>query len=257
MHKRLRPFVQRFVYRVFSLWIDLEELPWLHRQLRLFSHNRFNLFSFHDRDHGACDGTALRPWIEAQLHLAGRDIAGGPIRLLCFPRVLGYVFNPLTIWFCHRPDGTLDSILYEVRNTFGEKHGYLIPLNGRLPAGAAIRQTCDKGFYVSPFIGMEARYRFKLTVPDERLFVAILQDVPKGPQLIATQRGLRQHLSDATLLRACFGRPLLTLKVIAGIHWEAAKLWRRGATFHRRPAPPTTAVTLLAPQPAVLPDAAE
>lgn len=257
MHKRLRPFVQRFVYRVFSLWLDLDELPRLQRELRLFSHNRFNLFSFFDRDHGARDGTALRPWIEAQLRAAGRDIGGGPVRLLCFPRVLGYVFNPLTVWYCHQPDGRLDSILYEVRNTFGEKHGYLIPIDRSVPRGAVIRQTCAKGFYVSPFIGMQARYRFKLSEPDERLFVAILEEVPEGPQLIATQTGVRRRLSDGMLLRACLGRPLLTLKVMAGIHWEALKLWRRGAAFHKRPAPPAAAVTVLPPQPANLPEAAE
>lgn len=249
MHKRLRPFVHRFVYRVFSLWVDLDELPELHRKLRLFGHNRFNLFSFHDRDHGARDGSTLRPWIEAQLARAGRDIAGGPVRLLCFPRVLGYVFDPLTIWFCHRPDGALDSILYEVRNTFGDKHGYLIPLGRPVAAGETVRQACDKGFYVSPFIGPTAHYRFKLAEPGERLSVAILEDVPEGPQLVATQTGRRAELNDATLLRAFFGRPLLTLKVIGGIHWEALRLWLKGARFHRRTPPPAAPVTVLPPQP--------
>jgi DUF1365 family protein len=250
MHKRLRPFAHRFVYRVFSLWIDLDELPVLHRRLRLFSHNRLNLFGFHDRDHGARDGSPLRPWIEAQLAAAGRDIAGGPVRLLCFPRVLGYVFNPLTLWFCHRPDGTLDSILYEVRNTFGDKHGYLIPLGEKVPAGTPIRQACDKEFYVSPFIGPTAHYRFKLREPGEDLSVAILEEVPEGPQLVATQTGRRAPLSDATLLRAFLGRPLLSLKVIGGIHWEALRLWLKGAAFHRRTPPPRAPVTILAPQPA-------
>jgi hypothetical protein len=257
MHKRLRPFAHRFVYRVFSLWLDLDELPALDRKLRLFSHNRFNLFGFFDRDHGARDGGPLRPWIEAQLEAAGRDISGGRVRLLCFPRVLGYVFNPLTIWFCHRADGTLDSILYEVRNTFGDKHGYLIPLDRPIPAGETLRQACDKGFYVSPFIGPTAHYRFKLAEPTDRLFVAILEDVPEGPQLVATQTGRRSPLSDRTLLGAFFGRPLMTLKVIGGIHWEALKLWRKGATFHRRTPPPERPVTVLAPQPPALPQAAE
>jgi hypothetical protein len=258
MHKRLRPFVHRFVYRVFSLWIDLDELPALDRRLRLFSHNRFNLFGFYDRDHGARDGGALRPWVEAQLRAAGREPDGGPIRLLCFPRVLGYVFDPLTIWFCHRRDGSLDAILYEVRNTFGDKHGYLIPLGTPPSTGAAIRQACDKGFYVSPFIGMAAHYRFKLRVPDDSLQVTILEDVPEGPQLVATQTGSRRPLTDRTLLGAFFGRPLLTLKVMGGIHWEALRLWRKGAAFNRRPAPPAAPVTVLAPQPpAPVADAAQ
>jgi len=190
-HKRLRPFRHRLDYRVFSIYLDLDELPALSRRLRLFSHNRWNLFGFFDRDHGPGDGTALRPWLEGHLAEAGIDLEGGAVRLLCFPCLLGYVFNPLTIWFCYHRSGRLVAMLYEVRNTFGEKHSYLIPVDPARPADAAIQQSCDKGFYVSPFIGMEATYHFRLAEPDERLAVLIRQRTPEGELLVASQTGRR------------------------------------------------------------------
>ena len=131
LHQRLRPVRHELSYRVFSLLLDLDEIPALAARLRLFSHNRFNLFSFHDRDHGARRPGPSRLHIEGQLARAGIALDGGAIRLLCFPRVLGYVFNPLSIYFCHHRDGELRAILYEVKNTFGEQHGYLIPVSQR------------------------------------------------------------------------------------------------------------------------------
>jgi DUF1365 family protein len=180
MHKRLQPFRHRLDYRVFSLYLDLDELPALTQRLRLFSHNRWNLFGFLDRDHGPRDGTALRPWIEGHLAEAGIELEGGAIRLLCFPRLLGYVFNPLSIWFCYHRSGRLAAMFYEVRNTFGEMHGYLIPVDPARAPGAPILQSCDKGFYVSPFIGMAATYHFRLAEPDARLSVLIRQWTPEG-----------------------------------------------------------------------------
>lgn len=244
MHKRLRPFGHRFVYRIFQLCLDLDELPQLDRRLRLFSHNRFNLFSFHNRDHGARDGSALRPWIEAQLAQAGIDLEGGPVRLLCFPRILGYVFNPLTLWFCHHRDGSLRAVLYEVRNTFGDKHGYLIPVANPPAPGEPLLQGCDKALHVSPFIPMQAHYRFRLTVPNDRLSLVIRESVSEGELLVAAQSARRAELTDARLLRAFFTHPLLTLKVIGAIHWQALRLWLKGASFHRRPQPPADAVSL-------------
>lgn len=247
MHKRLRPFVHAFRYRVFSLFIDLDELDACDRELRLFSHNRWNLVSFHDRDHGARDGTALRPWIDTQLAAAGIELAGGPVRILCFPRVFGYVFSPLSIWFCHHADGSLRAILYEVRNTFGGKHGYLIPVAREQAGGGPVVQSADKRFYVSPFIAMDSRYHFRLAVPGERLAVAIRQDVAAGSQLIARQTGRRRPLSDASLLRALFAYPLMTTKVIGSIHWQALRLWIKGAKIELRPATTADAVTLVGP----------
>lgn len=240
-HARLRPRRHALNYRVFSLYVDLDEIPALAARLRLFSHNRFNLFSFNDRDHGRRDGSALRPHVEASLARAGIALEGGAIRLLCFPRMLGYVFNPLSIYFCHHRDGGLRAILYEVRNTFGEMHSYLIPVTG---ADAVLRQSCDKEFYVSPFLEMDCRYEFRLSVPGDRLAVTIRQTDPAGPILHASLEGRRVQLSDRALLRAFLRYPLMTLKVIAGIHWEAAKLWRKGLRPLPRPAPPRDAVTV-------------
>lgn len=243
MHKRLRPFVHRFTYRVVSFLVDLDELPALDRRLPLFAHNRFGLFSFHDRDHGPRDGSPLRPWIERQLAEAGIDIAGGPVRILCFPRLWGYVFNPLSVWFCSHPEQGLRAILYEVSNTFGETHGYLIPVAPGTEPGAPIHQACDKGFYVSPFIEMRSHYRFRLREPDERLSLLIRQRVPEGEILLASLNGRRRALSGGTLARAALAHPLMTLKVIVAIHWEALHLWRKGARFRRRPAAPSRPVT--------------
>ncbi len=240
MHKRLRPFQHRFDYRVVSFWLDIDALPHLSRQLRLFAHNGPGLFAFLDRDHGPRTGAPLRPWVEAALARRGIDLAGGPIHLLCFPRLLGYVFNPLSIYFCRHRDGRLMAILYEVRNTFGDMHGYLLPVGADHAPGAPIRQRCDKRFYVSPFIGMDSEYRFRLEEPGERLSVLIRQAVPEGELLIATLSGRRAPLTDGELARAFASHPLMTLKVIGAIHWQALRLWRKGATFHRRvPAPAT------------------
>lgn len=247
MHKRLRPFGHRLDYRIFSLYLDLDELPSLSRRLRFFSHNRWNLLSFMDQDHGAADGSALKPWLEARLAEAGIDSEGGPVRLLCFPRLLGYVFNPLTIWFCYHRSGRLVAILYEVRNTFGEKRCYLIPVDAAHRPGAAIRQSCDKNFYVSPFIGMSATYHFRLREPGRRLAVLIRQWVTEGELLIASQTGRRQPFDDRTLLRAFLSYPLMTVKVIVGIYLHAFRIWRKGAKLTPRPTAPDQAVTLVEP----------
>lgn len=244
-HARLRPIRHRFAYRVFSMLIDLDDLPRMQRGLRLFAHNRANLFSFHDRDHGPRDGGPLRPWIEEKLGDAGIDIAGGPIRIHCFPRVLGYVFNPLSVWFCYHRTGGLRAVLYEVRNTFGEAHSYLFPVDTDRAPDSPVRQSCDKRFYVSPFIGMEARYHFRLREPSDRLDLVIRQDVAEGENFIASHTGRRRPMTDAGLMRAFLTHPLVTLKVIAGIHWEALRLWRKRAPYHRRPAPPREAVTIV------------
>lgn len=238
MHARLIPFRHRFVYRVFTMLLDLDALPELARRSRVFRHNRFGLLSFHDRDHGPRDGRPLRPWVEAAMARAGVEPDGGPIRVLCFPRLWGYVFNPLTIYFVHAAgDGRLRGVLYEVKNTFGDQHGYAVKVDGDPAAGPVIHRR-DKGFYVSPFIGMASTYRFRLAVPDERLSVMIRQTVPEGELLVATLTGERRPFTDASLLRAVAAHPLMTAKVIAAIHWEALRLWLKGATFHRRAPPP-------------------
>ena len=250
MHRRLIPFRHRFDYRVFSLLINLDELPLLDRRLAGFSHNGFNLLSFQDRDHGARDGSPLRPWVEAQLHRAGLDFPGGRISLLCFPRILGLVFNPLSIYFCRDDQDRLRAILYEVKNTFGQQHGYLLPVAEAHQADDVIVQRQDKAFYVSPFMPMECRYRFRLKEPGERLSIMIRQEsaAEKGPEmLIASQVATREALTGRSLLAAFLRHPLMSLKIIGGIHWEALRLWRKGAAFHTRPSPPLEDVTVWQP----------
>ena len=242
MHRRLGTVRHHFRYRVFSILVDLDRLATLGQRLRLFSYNRANLFSFQDRDHGPRDGSALRPWVERHLAAGGLGHAvGGRIRLLCFPRIWGYVFNPLSVFFCDAPDGRLAAILYEVSNTFGERHCYLEPVPA--DAGATIEQACAKRFYVSPFIELEGEYRFRVQPPDERLTIAIRQRARDGQTLHAILRGTAAPFDDRTLLAAIARYPLMTVKVMAAIHWEALKLWRKGAKFQTRPAPPPVEIT--------------
>jgi DUF1365 family protein len=235
MHARLKPFRHRFAYRVFTCLFDVDEIPALARRLRLFAHNRFGLFAFHDRDHGARDGSPLRPWVERQLAGAGIDLAGGRIELLCFPRLLGYVFNPLSIFFCRNPDGRLAAIVYEVKNTFGDQHCYVRAVGPRQTPDAPVLQQATKDFYVSPFIDMDCTYRFRVDEPGDRIGVLIRQSDAEGELLVATLTGRRQPLDDRRLAGAFLGHPLMTLKVIAAIHWEALWLWVKGARLVPRP----------------------
>lgn len=231
MHHRFRPTRHRFVYEVFSLYLDLDELDAVDRGLRLLSVERPNLLSFRAADHGRRDRSALRPWVEEQLARHGIVDAAARIALLCFPRLLGYVFNPLSIYFCHGAGGGLRAIVYEVKNTFGEQHCYVFavtPDNGRLA------HACAKAMYVSPFIGMDAHYEFKLRVPDERLLITIFEREPAGPVLTATHTAERRPLTDRELLRALRQNLFMTWKVIGGIHLEALRLWWKGVPYFPR-----------------------
>lgn len=241
-HRRLRPRVHELSYRVFYMLLDLDEVPALARRSRLFGHNRFGIFSFHDRDHGDGTGTPVREWVEAQLSRAGIETDGGRIDLLCFPRILGYVFNPLSVYFCHRKDGALAAVLYEVNNTFGDRHSYLIPVAD----GEAERlaQDCSKAFYVSPFLPVAGRYHFKLRRPGERFALTIRESDAGGALLTASFSGEARVFSEAALLAAFLRHPLMTLKVMAGIHIEAAKLWRKGLRLVARPSAPASPVTI-------------
>lgn len=233
MHQRVRPRRHRFVYRVAYLLLDLDRLTDLDRRLRWFSVNRPNLISFFDRDHGPRDGGPLRPWVEARLAENGIE-ASDRILLLCMPRYLGYVFNPLSIFFCYGRDGRLAALVHEVKNTFGEQHAYVLAVEGR-PAGSSIRQTCAKEFYVSPFIAMGARYRFEVEPPGERLSVVIKEHVGAPLELLASLTGRRRPISDWHLLGVALGHPLLTQKVFAAILWEALWLWLKGLALQPRP----------------------
>ncbi|MEQ1889585.1 MAG: DUF1365 domain-containing protein [Alphaproteobacteria bacterium] len=234
MHCRLRPFRHRFAYRVFSLFMDIDALDALATRSVFFSHNRFNFFSIMDKDHGPADGSPLRPWAEGLLDGIGIGITGGRIFMLCFPRMFGYVFNPLTVFFCFDPQSRLRGLIYEVRNTFGEKHPYVIALNDIPAPDALITHRHAKLFYVSPFIGMNMNYTFRLRLPGEKLSVMIREYAPEGELLIATLTGERRQFCTATLIRVLFLYPLMSLKIIAAIHFEALRLWRKGAKFVSR-----------------------
>lgn len=244
IHRRLRPRVHHLRYRVFSLYADLDELPMLARTLPLFSYNRFNVFSFHDEDFGDGSGAPLRAWVERQLEAAGIALAGGHIGLLCYPRLFGYAFNPLSVFFCYAADGTLRAILYEVHNTFKQKHTYLIPVTPA--AGQMVRQRCEKELYVSPFIPMAGTYEFRVRPAGETVLIAITESDPQGPLLHALFAGERRALTTGRLLATLFTHPLMTLKVIAGIHWEGMQLWLKRIPLITRPAPPAAAVSVVA-----------
>jgi len=245
LHKRVRPRRHRLTYRVFSLLLDLDEMPALDRRLRWFGHNRGAPVSFHDRDHGPGDGTPLRPWVHAELARAGLDLGGGPVRVLCYPRLWGYVFNPLTVYFCHHRDGPLGAVLYEVNNTFGDRHCYLIPVSE--PIVDVVRQSCDKRLFVSPFMEMETTYHFRIRPPGETIGVAIQQTDIQGTLLVASFSGDRQPLTDRTLAAAVGRHPLMTVKVIVGIHWEALKLAVKGMRLLPRGPAPADLVTVVRP----------
>lgn len=241
-HARLRPRRHRLRYRLFMLLLDLDEAPALAARMRWFSLGRFNLASFHARDHGDGSDTPLRAQVERRLDAAGLSIRGGPIRLLCLPRVLGYVFNPLSVYFCHRPDGRLHAILYEVTSTFGERHGYLIAAEP--DAKGVVRQSAAKRLHVSPFMAMDLRYDFRIEPPGETLAVQIGTLDTEGLLLTAGFAARRRPLDDRNLLGAWFAHPLVTLKVIAGIHWEAVKLLAKGMKLKAGPKAPADPVSL-------------
>ena len=229
MHARLKPMGHRFSYRVMSLLIDLDRLEAADRQSPLFGVNRAALYSFREADHGNRDGSPLRAYAQACAAERGIDLSGGRVLLLCYPRLLGYTFNPLSVYFCYRAGGELALIIYEVRNTFGEIHPYVLPVQPAEVSAAGVRQSQDKLFYVSPFMEMAMRYHFRVMQPREHVKLRILATDRSGPLLAATFNGCRRALNNVELLRAFFGLPLVTLKIVAAIHWEALRLWVKGA----------------------------
>jgi uncharacterized protein len=229
MHARLKPLGHRFNYRVMSLLIDLDRLMAADRQSPLFGINRAALYSFNEKDHGDRDGSSLRAYVRRRAAEHGIDLAAGRVLLLCYPRLMGYTFNPLSAYFCYRADGQLALIIYEVRNTFGDIHPYVLPVGAADASPAGVRQQQDKLFYVSPFIEMTMRYHFRVSPPGERVKLRILETDCEGPVLAATFNGRRRALTTTTLLRSLFSLPLVTFKIAAAIHWEALQLWLKGA----------------------------
>ena len=241
-------------YSVWYLLADIDELETLDTTIGGFGNERRSAVSFHARDHGPRDGSPLRPWIERQLDAAGIDLQGGPIRILSFPRIWGYAFNPISVWFCHDKDGDLRALLFEVSNTFGEWHHYLSPVDPGAVKGAAgagrrqqLRTTFAKELFVSPFMTMDATYDIVTGEPGQDLALAVSVTTGEGRTLSAAFRGRRVPLTTRSLRHALLRHPLLTFKVIAGIHWDAIKLWTKGAPYRRRGLPPTALVSVVAP----------
>jgi DUF1365 family protein len=228
MHARLKPVGHRFSYRVMSLLIDLDRLGIADRQTPLFGVNRRALYSFHESDHGERDGSSLRQHAQRCAAEHGIDLTGGRVLLLCYPRLLGYAFNPLSVYFCYHASGELTLLIYEVRNTFGDIHPYVLPVKSGDVSAAGIRQQQDKRLYVSPFIEMAMRYHFRVVPPKDHIKLRILETDGEGPLLSATFNGHRRALTTKELLRSFFALPVVTVKIIAAIHWEALRLWLKG-----------------------------
>jgi hypothetical protein len=243
-HARLKPVAHRFRYRVFSILVDLDRLRALDGASPIFSVGRFNVLSFEPADHGPRDGSDLRAHVDALLAQAGVACAGRTL-LLCSPRVLGYVFNPISIYWRFDSEGRLRAVIYEVRNTFGQSHSYVAPV-GSSEASGPLRQDADKAFYVSPFLDMDQHYSFRLAPPDARLRVRILERDADGPILAAAWSGEERPFTTRRLLAACLRCPFLTQKIMAAIHIEAARLWLKGLRPRPRRAAPT-APSLLPP----------
>lgn len=242
----------QFAYRLWMLSVDLDRIGEVARASRLFRHNRRGLVSLHDADHGPRDGSPLRPWVEAQLREAGLAACSARIHFMVMPRVLGHGFNPLAFFFCHDAAGRLGAVLHQVKNTFGQQHGYLMPVPPA--ASGAIRQRATKRLHVSPFFDTEGSYRFAFTAPD---FMGRGDDGPGGAfalrilygaggerRMSATMRLRARPFSDAALARLLAAMPLAPVRVLAAIHWQALLLWLRGARFHRAPPPPAHGVSL-------------
>ncbi|MFM5918564.1 MAG: DUF1365 domain-containing protein [Novosphingobium sp.] len=244
MHRRLRPKRHRLSYRLAMVLLDLDELGALDRRLRFFSLRRFNLFSFHPADHGDGSQVPLGDQVASWLVEAGFRIDGLKVSLLTMPRMLGFVFNPISLYFCRDGSGRVAAVIYEVNNTFGERHRYLIEMAEH--SGRAIQHGAPKRMHVSPFMPMELHYAFRLIPPGERLALGIKTSDAQGVLLSAVLNLGRQELTDAALLRTFAAMPLMTFKVVAGILWEAFKLWVKRVPVFRKP-PRTDAATTVIP----------
>lgn len=231
MHKRLRPKLHYLRYNIFYLLLDLGRLEEVAGKSRLLGIGRAAPFSFYCADHGDGSGD-LRAWVTEKLASAGLEVSLGAVRLLTLPRVFGYVFNPISVFYCYDEAGSLRATIYEVNNTFGERHAYVLPVHSR---DGKIRQSCDKKLFVSPFNDMSGGYRFAVLPPGDKVALTIEQSDADGRLLQAAFAGSRYALTDRVLFALLLAYPFLTLKVVAGIHWEALKLWVKGVPLQKRP----------------------
>jgi len=237
MHARLKPRPHRFNYKIFSLLIDLDRFNDASAMSAIFSVNKANLVSFHEKDHGPRDGSSLRAHINKLLLDGGMEIPAR-VFLWCNPRILGYTFNPLSIYFCENEHGETTALVYQVHNTFGQSHNYVAMVDPAQNADASIRNSAEKCFYVSPFLEMDMRYDFRIRPPDEKLRIRILENDKEGPILSATFSGERSPLNSLNLAFGTLKTFGLAWKIIAGIHFEALLIWFKGIKLQKRPNPP-------------------
>lgn len=242
VHKRLTPRRHAFTYRVFAFCLDVDEIDRLARSFRLFSHNRWNLLSFHDADHAAGTGEPVGSHARGVLRSAGLEAYGARIELVCYPRLLGYVFNPLSVYFAYDAGDRLGAIMYEVSNTLKERKSYVIPIVGPREDGV-VSQACDKEMYVSPFTAPEAAYSFRVVPPSEKIVVGVDLREQGQPVLKTHFQGRRLELSDRSLAGLLLRYPLMTFKVIAAIHLEALRLWMKGVPLRSYHASPSYSFT--------------
>lgn len=241
-HQRFAPFNRRFSYRLFQLVLDIDHIAQTAEKLRLFSYNRGNLFSFHDCDHGDRSGAPLRPWAQAAFASAGIDLDGGAIRIVAFPRLFGHVFNPISLFLGHRPDGRLAGVIYEVNNTFGHSHSYVAAIHG---AGRA-EHDAAKLLHVSPFFDVVGDYRFQLRTSAQTLSLVIENWVDGARTHLAALRGKAAVITDATLAGYALAAPWRAGLVLGAIHWQALWIWLRGAGYRPAPVPPEQKFSLAA-----------
>ncbi|MFM0739943.1 DUF1365 domain-containing protein [Paraburkholderia xenovorans] len=240
MHERLRPKHHRFTYPVFYVRCDLDRLDSL--QSGWFGIDRWRPLSLHRRDHGPRDGSDLAAWMRVQLSAAGIKEADGKIWLQAFPRVFGYAFNPVSFWYCHDRAGQLRALLAEVRNTFGARHSYLLsaPNNAPITRGTAL--TCRKVLHVSPFCRVEGSYTFRVNEASTSTSVSIDYNDADGLLIRTALGGRLKPLTHATAFAALIRQPLLTVGVVARIHWQAVRLAIKKTPFYgKSPAPGRTA----------------
>ena len=231
IHKRFKPKEHFFKYSVFSLLIDLSEIGFINKKIPFFSYNKFNVLSFFDKDHGERDGSDLGVWVRKKLKENGITSEEIKIKILCYPRIFGYVFNPLSIFFIYNKIYEPIAIFYEVKNTFGEQHTYIFEIKH---PNTQIKNDCKKKFFVSPFMDLQSEYFFKVLLPNEKLSVIIDQRDKEGKLLFASQDGNRRDLTFKNLLICYLKHPLMSFKVISAIHFEALKLWIKGVKLIKK-----------------------
>jgi len=237
-HRRLRPAEHAFAYPTYFLMLPMRALRTAPGTA--LRRNRFGLMSFHDRDHGDGRDDAL-DWLDELLAAEGVHDAAGEVWLHTYPRVLGYVFKPVSFWYCHRADASLAAVVAEVNNTFGERHCYL--LTGP-EVGFGRELVARKVFHVSPFCSVQGRYRFRFMRTVERTVARVDHDDDAGGALLQTSvSGELGPLTPGSVRAAFFGMPMMTLGVIGRIHWQALRLWLKRVPFVTKPQPPQAFVS--------------